>query len=83
MSYTLHITVPDSLYQTLTKTARETGQPLEAVATKWLVAAAEQFADDPLEAFIGAINSGGTDWADNHDRYLGHTLSDESTGTGR
>ena len=64
MSHILNITVPDTVYETLTRTARQTGQPLEAVATKWLAAAAEQFAHDPLDPFIGAFDSGGIDWAD-------------------
>jgi hypothetical protein len=80
MSHILNITVPDTLYETLTKTARQTGQPLEAVATKWLTAAAEQFTHDPLEPFIGAFDSGGTDWADNHDRYLGQMGLEDVTG---
>jgi len=29
-------------------------------------------AHDPLEAFVGAIDGKGSDWADNHDSYLGH-----------
>lgn len=80
MSHVLTITVPDQLYETLTRMARQTGQPLEAVATKWLTLAAEQFAHDPLDLFIGAFDSGGTDWADNHDHYLGQMVLDDVTG---
>lgn len=80
MSHILNITVPDTLYETLTRTARQTGQPLEAVATKWLAAAAEQFAHDPLDPFIGAFDSGGIDWADNHDHYLGQMALEDVTG---
>ena len=80
MSHTLQITVPDTLYETLTKTAHQTGQPLEAVATKWLAVAAEQFAHDPLDSFIGAFDSGGADWADNHDHYLGQAVLDDHIG---
>ena len=80
MSHTLQISVPDTLYETLTKTAQQTGQPLEAIATKWLAVAAEQFAHDPLDAFIGAFDSGGADWADNHDHYLGQIGRDDRTG---
>jgi hypothetical protein len=65
------------LYERLTKTARETGQPLEIIATKWLAAAAKQFADDPLDSFIGAFDSGGINWADNHDHYLGQTILED------
>ena len=77
MSHTLQLNVPDTLYESLIKTAQQTGQPVEAIATTWLVVAAEQFAHDPLETFIGAFDSGGTDWADNHDRYLGQAGRDD------
>lgn len=76
MSHTLQISVPDTLYETLTQTARQTGQPLEAIATRWLTVAAMHFANDPLDAFIGAFDSGGLDWADQHDRYLGLAATD-------
>ena len=80
MSHILNIPVPDTLYEALTKTARETGQPLETIAATWLAAAATQFAHDPLDSFIGAFDSGGTDWADNHDHYLGQTVLEDGAG---
>lgn len=80
MSHTLQISVPDTLYETLTKTAHQMGQPLEVIATQWLAVAAEQFAHDTLDGFIGAFDSGGTDWADNHDHYLGQMGMDGRTG---
>ncbi len=80
MSHILNITVPDIVYETLTRTARQTGQPLEVVATKWLAVAAEQFADDPLDPFIGAFDSGDIDWADSHDHYLGRMPLEDVTG---
>ncbi|PDV96543.1 hypothetical protein [Candidatus Chloroploca asiatica] len=47
------------------------GRDLGEIATKWLTVGAEQFAHDPLDAFIGAFDGDGSDWADNHDHYLG------------
>jgi hypothetical protein len=35
---------------------------------------------DPLDAFIGAFDSSSTDWADNHDHYLGQMGTDDRTG---
>lgn len=32
---------------------------------------------DPLDAYIGALDSEGTAWADQHDQYLGGTLSND------
>ena len=83
MSHTLQISVPDTLYETLKKTASQTGQPLEVIVTKWLAVAAEQLVHDPLDAFIGAFDSGGADWADNHDHYLGRTGLNDLTGDTR
>ena len=73
MSYTVQITIPDDLYNSLRETARQTGQPIEIVASEWLSVAAEQLIHDPLDAFIGALDSSGSDWADNHDSYLGQS----------
>ncbi len=73
MAFTVAVSVPDTIYQTLIKTASQTGQPIEAVAAEWLRLGAQHRVHDPLEAFIGAFDSGGTPWADNHDSYLGQT----------
>jgi hypothetical protein len=77
MSQIVTISLPDALYETLTNTARQTGQPLETVAARWLAAAARHFAHDPLDSFIGAFDSGGIDWADNHDHYFGQPLAED------
>jgi hypothetical protein len=71
MTFTVEITVPDTIYRTLVETANQTGQSIEVVASEWLRVAAQQLAPDPLEPFIGAIDSSGIDWADNHDNYIG------------
>ena len=44
--------------------------------------AAQRFADDPLEKWIGAIRTGVTDWADRHDYYIGQALWEEMRGKG-
>jgi hypothetical protein len=71
MSHTLTIDIPDGIFEILSSTARQIGKPPEAVAAQWLIAAVQQLADDPLEQFIGAFDSAGSDWADQHDYYLG------------
>lgn len=73
MSYTVQVTIPDNLYNSLRETAQQTGQPIEVIASEWLSAAAEQFVHDPVASFIGALDSSGSDWADNHDAYLGQS----------
>ena len=37
-------------------------------------------ADDPIARFIGAFDSGGIPWAEEHDRYLGEALLREMQG---
>lgn len=71
MGHTLTLDLPDHLYESLVETARQRGQSPEAVAAQWLMSAAHQSEGDPIEPFIGALDSGGSDWADAHDRYVG------------
>lgn len=70
MTHTLHLEVPEEVYTSLVKKAWQTGQPPEQLAIEWLAHASRLVADDPLEKFVGALNSRGADWADRHDRYL-------------
>jgi hypothetical protein len=81
MSHTLHIDIPDRIFEILSRTARQIGKPPEAIASQWLVAAVQQLADDPLEQFIGAFDSRGSDWVDQHDRYLGAAALERTPGT--
>ena len=76
MGHTLTLDVPEDVYQSLIQQAKQTGQPLEAVAVQLLAAATQHRADDPLEQFIGAFRSHGADWADQHDAYLGKAAQD-------
>lgn len=78
MAHTLSIEVPETLYDLLVKRAEEMGQPPETLAAEWLAAAAERTAqDDPLEPFIGAFDTGVSDWATRHDEYLGQAVLDD------
>jgi len=76
MSHPLTLDVPESLYQSLVRQAEESGQPPEVLAVQLLTTATQPEAEDPLEAFIGAIDSRGSDWADHHDAYLGGAVND-------
>jgi len=75
MGHTLTLDVPEDVYQSLIQQAKQTGQPLEAVAVQLLAAATQHRADDPLEQFIGAFCSYGADWTDEHDVYLGKVVA--------
>jgi hypothetical protein len=75
MSYTLTLEVPENVYNSLKKAAERTGKQPEAVAIQLLADATKEFTDDPLEQFIGAFSSQVSDWADQHDKYLGKSVA--------
>ena len=77
MGYSLTLELPENVYQSLKKTATQTGQPPETLAVQWLKKITQQQETDPLEKFIGAFNSNIPDWADEHDKYLGQSLLNE------
>lgn len=74
MGHTLTLHMPDSVYRSLMQRAAQTGQPPEALAIELLASATQPEASDPLEAFIGAFDSQGVDWADQHDSHLGSSI---------
>jgi len=75
MGHTLTLDVPEDVYQSLIRQAKQTGQPPEAVAVQLLASATRHRVDDLLEQFIGAFRSHGVDWADEHDVYLGKVVA--------
>jgi hypothetical protein len=76
MGHTLTLDVPEDVYQSLLQKAEQTGQLPEALAVQLLATATQRRIDDPLEQFIGAFSSHGSDWADHHDAYLGKSVQD-------
>ncbi len=74
MGKPLILDVPEDIYESLLETAKQTGQPPEELAVQCLVAATKKLINDPIEQFIGAFSSNGSDWADQHDKYLGNSL---------
>ena len=80
MSHTLTLNVPESVYRSLIQKADEAGQPPEALALQLLTTATHPEAGDPVEEFIGAFNSQGVDWADQHDTHLGSVLKETMRG---
>jgi hypothetical protein len=75
MGHTLTVDLPEQVYECLRQQAEQTGQALETVAIQWLATATRVSVADPLEKFIGAFNSHGTDWTDHHDAYLGRVAT--------
>jgi hypothetical protein len=80
MGHPLTLNVPERVYQSLVRKAEESGQPLEALAVQLLTTATQPGPDDPLEAFIGAFDSQGSDWVDHHDSHLGSFMRDTMRG---
>ena len=76
MGHTLTLEVPEKVYDLLSKSAAHVGQLPEVLAAKLLTEAAERLEDDPLEEFIGTLNSSIPDWTDHHDRYIGKSIVD-------
>ena len=71
MNYPLMLELPENVYESLIKKAKQAGKPPEVLAVQLLATATQTLIDDPLEPFIGAFSSHGSDWADTHDKYLG------------
>jgi hypothetical protein len=61
MDHKMTLNVPEELYRALAQRAEEVGQEPEFLAVQLLTAAIEPGANDPLEAFIGAFSSQGSD----------------------
>ncbi len=74
MGHTLTLDVPENVYQSLRQQAEQTGLSPETVAVQLLATATQLHDEDPLEQFIGAFSSHGTDWADHHDTDLGKSV---------
>lgn len=71
MGRQMTLDMPERVYQLLREQAEQTGQPPETLAVQLLATATQHLVTDPLEPFIGAFSSHGSDWADHHDAYLG------------
>ncbi len=78
MSKILTLKVPEEVYQPLVEIAQQRGQSPEEFAIQGLIFSIQHFADDPVEPFIGSVNSNIPNWTEKHDRYLGEKLLTES-----
>jgi len=75
MTHSLVLEVPESIYQPIVEEAEAEGRKVEEIALERLAVKKPQPAADPLDEFVGAFRSDVTDWADNHDKYLGEELA--------
>lgn len=74
MNRTVMIQLPENIYKYLIEMSAATGQSRETLATEWLISGSHYVSDDPIDRFIGAFDSKGSDWPDEHDRYIGNSL---------
>lgn len=74
MDHTLTVNLSEEVYALLSKAAQQMGEFPETLAVRWLTTASQHLADDPVEQFIGALQSPVHDWADHHDTYLGSVI---------
>lgn len=77
MNHVLQLELPEDIYKPLLKNARQRGRSPEEIVIQCLKSILLKLEDDPIEKFIGAFHSDIPDWADQHDKYLGHTLMEE------
>jgi hypothetical protein len=76
MAQTLTLDLPNTIYDTLTKTAKRAGLPVEEVATDWVERVAIQSVDDPLLQLAGALESDVEDVGTQHDKFLGAQVNE-------
>lgn len=77
MTHTLKLEIPEEIYNLLEQRAEQTKQPLEELAIQWLAKASQDFADDPMEKFIGAFATNVPGWPERHDELIGEALMDD------
>ncbi len=80
MPKTLTIELPDEVYEGLQKLAEKWQTTPESIASDWVVYEAERVLNDPLEKWIGAIDTGIIGWGERHDELLGEALMWEMRG---
>lgn len=76
MTHSVTLNIPDHLYYPLLERANKKGKKPEELMIEHLQTMLKKTEDDPLEEFIGAFNSEFPDWTENHDVYLGKSLSE-------
>ena len=76
MGQTLTLELPNDVYESLVKAAKQANRLPEELATQWLADTAQHVVNDPLEPFIGAFSSNIPDWAEQHDKYLGEAIKE-------
>jgi predicted transcriptional regulator len=74
MGHSVTLEIPEDVFESLRKIAEQTGRTPEEVIIQSVTTQTRQAAVEPLDKWIGAFDSGITDWADNHDKYIGESI---------
>jgi hypothetical protein len=80
MTHRLVLDIPEEVYIPLAVSVGRSGTSPEHRAIEWLAAVGRHADRDPVEKLIGAMPSGISDWASDHDRYLGTALYQDIRG---
>lgn len=80
MSQTIQVEISDEAYRHLARLAEREGKTPAELSAEIVNRNVAHLLHDPLDEFIGKFNSGISDAADNHDRYLGEALLKEMRG---
>lgn len=77
MGHTLTLEIPEDVFESLQKIAKQTGRTPEEIILQSVATHARQVADDPLDKWIGAFDSGLPDLGTRHHEYVGQSLLEE------
>lgn len=78
MEQSIKLELPEHIYQLLLKSAQQLHIKLE---TFIIQNDQSKFPDDPIEQFIGKIESSIPSWTTNHDTYLGIEINEHKLKT--
>jgi hypothetical protein len=81
MGHTLTLDIPEEVYESLFRKAKQAGRTPEDMVLEWLTRSAQGLADDPLLQLAGTFESALTDVSDRHDDYIGQGLREELRGS--
>ena len=80
MTHSITLDLPETVYKKLVEKASKSGKRVEDFAVDQLSNGDSGVIDDPFEKFIGSLHTDVSDWADNHDKYIGEQLMREMRG---
>lgn len=80
MSQTIQVEISDEAYRCLARLAEREGKTPAELSAEIVNLNVAHLLNDPLDEFIGKINTGMPGWTDRHDELLGEQLARELKG---